>query len=1469
MVIRLFYYDKVVDLALPEAKAFSIGSSKSDDYTINDQYISEKHIVISGNGNGKYTAVGKAGILPDRKDVTEAELYPGLRLTVSSDGSIFMVVLGDGELRHTACLDSADSVTIGKAADNLISIKSRFVSRHHARIFRDGGNLYIEDLNSTNGIFVNGSLVKKCRLDSSSVIVIYDITIALSGTEVSISCGDSEIKIDEALQPRVRTGDEKVFFERSPRIKKNVPTKETVIEAPPAKKEKQEINWVSTLLPALITIGVAVLISTVSSNPTMMLYSLPMTLGGIAVSVYNYFKATRDQEKSDAEREETYCKYLVRVEQELESKQKAQRESLEEANPGIAEALKIATGLDRRLWARRPGDADFADVYVGRGNIDNSFAVTAPRKDIFADEDELIDKAMEVYNKYRKLENAPVTFKLHECRMCGIVGRKSDGIRLLNNMLIRLTLNHSHEELKLVFAGDTEDRDSLDYVCRLPHVMNQADEPCVAWTKADADELLAFFGDVLRQRGEADEGARRGLRDAGLQIPYYVFALTRPELLSNNSYISDCISRGGGNGAGIIVLANSIQQLPKECNLILELNGTEGKMYSKQDAGNVQRFCVDDIDYKSIERFSMALNRIDCAHGPAGFSMPKSYDLFSLLGIGSAEELDIGRMWKSSDITKSLAAPVGIGEDGRPVLLDISDGAHGPHGLLAGTTGSGKSEFLLSYIAGLAASYSPSDLGFLIIDFKGDGLGMQLKNLPHLLGSISNIDETAVERSLKSVKAELVRRQELFRAAKVNNISSYIAAYKNGRTEEPLPHLIIIVDEFAELKAQQPEFMKELISAARIGRSLGVHLILSTQKPAGQVDEQISSNSRFRICLKVQNPSDSNEVIGSPLAAQIREPGRGYLCVGNKEVFSLFQSGYGGVMTDTADIHSPTGEKATQLTAVINRIESYCAENSAAKLTSIVLPELPLSIALPVAAESEKDGGISVDAGIFDCPEHQRQGRYVINLTGRNVMIIGSAQTGKTNLAMSIVRSIAERYSPEEAEIYIVDFASMALKQLEGLNHVGGVVTPAEDEKLKNLMKMLFLEIEKRKKLFLEKGVGSFEAYLESGGRDLSQIVLIIENITALKELCFQDDAELIRLCRECAPMGISVVATNSQTAGISYKYFASFPTRIAFFNNNRAEYSTVFDGCRRLLPEIKGRCIVEIDKALYECQAFLAFDGKRDIDRAKEIQSFISRVNSACPDKNARAIPEVPDKLGYEDILKPCNASDFVFPMGMDYDTVMPFALDLKKCGPLALSGTSQQNQNAFVEYLVKGLELMYPGRTEVYVADGIERRLRRLEGLPNVKSYGIVPETIAAMLCAIEQTLAERYRQLAGGNNSVLDTAGLLVLVLNGIDAMEAVCTVPSALSAFRSIVSKYKSIGVLVVGADIENSSSQYSCPEPIKKICENRQYLYFDSLQNLKLVTLPMAVQRSFKKALENTDCYYIKEQECKKLKIPTV
>ena len=318
------------------------------------------------------------------------------------------------------------------------------------------------------------------------------------------------------------------------------------------------------------------------------------------------------------------------------------------------------------------------------------------------------------------------------------------------------------------------------------------------------------------------------------------------------------------------------EMLPMGCIKIIVLNadnksGTRILSSNGEDSIN---FTYEEVSDEVASEIALKLSPVYIDEVSLESELTKNISLFELLNIVSVDDLNLKKRWEESEVYKSMAAPLGVKTKGEVVYLDLNEKHHGPHGLVAGTTGSGKSEILQSYILSMATFFHPYEVGFVIIDFKGGGMVNQFKDLPHLIGAITNIDGREITRSLLSIKAELRKRQELFAKAEVNHVDAYIKKYKAGEVDIPLPHLIIIADEFAELKAEHPDFMKELISAARIGRSLGVHLILATQKPSGVVDDQIWSNSKFKLCLKVQNKDDSNEVIKTPLAAEIKEPGR-------------------------------------------------------------------------------------------------------------------------------------------------------------------------------------------------------------------------------------------------------------------------------------------------------------------------------------------------------------------------------------------------------------------------------------------------------------------------------------------------------------------------------------------------------------------------------------------------------------------
>ena len=877
------------------------------------------------------------------------------------------------------------------------------------------------------------------------------------------------------------------------------------------------------------------------------------------------------------------------------------------------------------------------------------------------------------------------------------------------------------------------------------------------------------------------------------------------------------------------------------------------------------------------ERAALRLAPIHCEQVGLENSLTRSITLFEMLNILSADDIDLGENWRHAAVYNTMAAPLGVKTKDALVYLDLHEKAHGPHGLVAGTTGSGKSELLLSYILSMSVFYHPHEVSFVIIDFKGGGMANQLRQLPHLIGTITNIDGREVERSLRSIKAELRKRQRVFAEAGVNDISSYIKRYKAGKVSQPLPHLIIVVDEFAELKSEHPEFMKELISAARIGRSLGVHLILATQKPSGQVSEQIWSNSRFKLCLKVQTKEDSMEVIKSPLAAEIREPGRTYLQVGSNEVFELFQSAYSGApASGSADgfrsefsisevsltgkyrtvyqqkNSAADGDGKTQLEAVVEHVRAYCDANHVPQLDSICLPSLETCIHLRRGETRPAMSALPI--GVYDDPDNQYQGEATVDLAGNNLLIVGASQTGKTTLLQTIIRQVAEWYSPAEANIYILDFGALVLKSFEELAHVGGVVGAAEEDRVKNLFKFLHAEITRRKARLAEIGLSSYGAYVDAGYTDLPRILLLLDNFTLFRELyAEQYESALIYLCREGPACGLTTVLTNSGTAGLSYRHLSNFSDRLALTCNDKAEYASLLDRCRMEPANTPGRALFMRDKSIYELQAYLSFEGEREIDRVAEVHAFINTTNARWPGQRAVPLPSIPPRLSLDYIAdhyswEPAEEIS----IALDYETVDRAALGVTSTPQLALIGNAA-GRMAFVRALLDDIGRYYFERpAEIQILDDYDRPLKAFEKLPYVKKYTVDPGEAEGMLESVRDLLAERREALAKGGTEVLKQAPLLVMVVNSRQAVDELSASKRALELYKEMIGKLKNLKVLLVFADVEDAPVPFSGQDILKKLKEERRAVIFGGLKNHKFFDLPAARVRALGAMQETGD-----------------
>lgn len=1372
-------------------------------------------------------------------------------------------------------VSSVNSFTIGSNSNCNIVLNSEYVNNDLIE-FKKTNNGLVANIKSTKyGLYHNGSLAKNGEIiKNTDFFSIANFSFYYKNDVVRIS---KNVKINGLNYTDDIRKNNYPKFNRNTRVKLVVNDEKIEILDPPAKPEKPKNNIVSRLLPSLVMIVVGV--AMVSVSPFMLVSSGL----GVVTAIISIIQSKKDFKTNSVDRVERYTTYIDKKKAEIESDRNAEQALLEE----IYIDQKIETNnfaeFSPNLFDRTPNDEDFLTVRLGTGDVEAVKEISYKKQEKLELEDDLQEIPEKLSNEYKMVKNAPIVCDLKNVSAIGVFGDVNNRFGFMKNIVVDICARQFHSDVKLFFVASNENKDKVHWLRMLPHVYN--DVIGVRNIVCDDDSKNILFEYLYKELTFRKENKNFENRFIVFLYDEYGF---------KNHPISKFVDDAKDLGVTFVFFGNNKADISKGCQFLVDLkDNRNATLIDTSDKSKSHDFVYDAISDKQAIAIANMLAPVYTEEISLEGTLTKNISLFKLLNIIAVDDIDLTRNWNTSQVFKSMAAPLGVSKSGI-VELDLHDKAHGPHGLVAGTTGSGKSEILQTYILSMATIFHPYEVGFVIIDFKGGGMVNQFKDLPHLMGAITNIDGKEINRSLKSIKAELQKRQRYFAEADVNHIDKYIKKYKAGEVKEPLPHLILIVDEFAELKAEQPEFMKELISAARIGRSLGVHLILATQKPSGQVNEQIWSNSRFKLCLKVQDQQDSNEVLKSPLAAEIKEPGRAYLQVGNNEIFELFQSAYSGApeKADNSNVKefkifalndsgrrmpvyeqkkSKSGEgNQTQLDAIVNYVHSYCENNSIAKLPDICLPSLATVIDFPEEEKLVKsENSIVAEIGVYDDPDNQYQGTYSVDLTNQNVMIIGSAQSGKTNVLQTMIRTLATKYTPEEVNIYIIDFASMVLKNFESLNHVGGVVTPSEDEKLKNLLKLLFSEIETRKEKLMSVGVSSYSAYKEAGKTDLPQIVLMIDNLTALKELYFEDDDELLRLCREGLTVGVSIVIANSQTAGIGYKYLSNFSAKIALFCNDSSEYGSLFEHCRETIDDIHGRCIVEIDKTHLDCQTYLAFKGEKEIDRVKDIKQFVSAVNSRNKHSMASIIPVIPELLTsqyVENTFAGYMAEKYSLVVGLDYATVSPFVIQLNNLGmPLTITGKEGAGKHNFFKYAVNMLNKVYPNQTEVHIVDSINKKLSALKTLGNVKNYEFMPENVQSIIVDIEQQLKGRYDEMACGNDDVLRESNLIILIINNKEAIEFISENASIFNSYKNIVGKYKNMNVCVLFGDYENTNISYSSPDLVKNLRDARHFLYFDDIANLKILDMPLAVMRQFKKPIETGDAYYIKENECSKLK----
>ena len=1196
---------------------------------------------------------------------------------------------------------SAIEIFIGKSDKAEIKYNNALVSDIHCKIYKKNDNWYIKNYDRKFGTFVNNKLVydEEKKLNNGDLIYILGLKIVLIGDGFYVNNPLDNVKIDqncfvntvikaeeintyedESLD-NVSLFNESDYFFKIPRLKKIIHQENIRIDPPPQKQNSDEMPLI-LVLGSSLSMGSLMIFSSLNSminsnsetnkiSIYKIIYIIVMLISIIMIPFLTTKWQRKRKEKYEKKRQEKYRIYIETKIKEINEIMDNQRNMLLSNYSSANECKEIIQNKYQRLWDRNADDFDFLDVRLGIGDVPLNININYPEQGFTVEEDALLDVMDKITKLSRILKQAPITFSFKDNNVSAII---YDNVDILDNMMksiiTQLVTFQSYSDLKLVFLLKEDKERKWEYVKKLPHIWNDTkDIRFFGDNVKDIDEISKYLEEIYRDRNTEDTNKK------SLKTPYYLIITDDYKSIKNLKIINEVINLDNKNlGFGLLCLGKNLSNCATQTNVFIKLNNENGMIIKSEITDDsLKEFKIEKIDDENIDKaFSRLLNIPIKYTYSSKEILSNKYTFLELFDVGLVEQLNILERWNKNDTTLSLSAPIGIDNSGRKIDLDIHEKYHGPHGLIAGSTGSGKSEFIITYILSLAVNYHPNDLAFVLIDYKGGGLAgaFQKKNmeLPHLVGTITNIDKVGLQRSLASIKSELNRRQIMFNEARNKTDESTIDIYKyqklyhDGIVKEPIPHLLIICDEFAELKQQQSSFMEELISVARIGRSLGVHLILATQKPSGVVNEEIRSNSKFSICLKVQTKELSRDVIDTPDAAGLKEQGQFYLKVGNDEYYNMGYSGYTGAPYIPSAIIRKSVDKSVEFISNIgntikridNKVEkvrdadgeqitrvleylNVLAKNEQIERKQLWLENIPENIYVDNLRKKynvkDKPNVISPVIGEYDAPQIQKQFIAKLDLSSNgNTLIYGNAESGKESLLNTICYDLMEHHTPDEISIYILDFGSESFKVLRNAPHVGDVIFSSENEKIERFFGVLQNEIKNRKKILADYN-GSYKLYLEKNKNPLPMILVIINNYAIFEEVYDKYEETLMSIVRDSSRWGITFICTVSAGNDIRYRMGQNFKQKIVLRMNNDDDYKSILDNRENVRPsDLFGRGLIKVEGKVYEYQLAKMCD-------AEEYNSFIKEtiknLNDKYSDNRAEIIKTMPEYIKLGDIIR------------------------------------------------------------------------------------------------------------------------------------------------------------------------------------------------------------------------------------------
>ncbi|ROQ05043.1 MULTISPECIES: FtsK/SpoIIIE domain-containing protein [unclassified Curtobacterium] len=1152
-------------------------------------------------------------------------------------------------------------LVVGRAPQADVVLPTESASWEHCTIEREDDGVRVRDAGSTNGTVIAGE-----RIDAEGVLLTGTTSVILGGAVLLVRPALDEVPVPAAGSLANLTPAATAPFNRPPRAGR---TSDAEMVVPPGRKDvppASKFSWITVAAP-LVLAGAMVLLL---GDARFALFALlsPVTAIGM------WFEQKHRRAKNLKEEETRFAEAVESFRGEISEAAAVEAARRQELVPDPATVVRRAEVPTTLLWQRRSDDEDFLSLHAGTGD-----APWRPEVDHRAASAKLEDEAKAAIADSR-LTAAPVVADLSDAGVVGIVGDRQGALALARSLLTQATVHCGPADLTVGVFCDAGRAEDWGWASWLPHARVAGSSTGARWMSAQRDQSAAML---------------RGLRESLDELPTpNLLVVVDSEVLTEGR---DAPARNLlGQGRSVpgqslrpgerprrvsgIVIATNEQQLPAACTSIITVGAdAAATVYRPEDRTRVEDVVLAGLSVETAERSARSVAHFDDPELTVpGASLPSLVRLPELL---SSE--GIRTAW---DARTGFSTPIGSSESG---VLEIDLVRDGPHGLVGGTTGSGKSEFLRSLVAGLAARNDPTRLNFLLVDFKGGAAFAACERLPHTIGTISNLDEQLADRAIRALEAELERRQRVFAAAgaDIDNLDAYLAT----KPVEPMPRLLLVVDEFAMLAKDFPDVLTSLVSIAAVGRTLGVHMILATQRPAGVVSEDILANTNMRVALRVQSREDSTNVIGVPAAAGIgrQQTGRAYVKLGQDDITPVQTALVTGRArderaeqpvsvrpTDVFGVPAPMpapAPTASDVTDLDQLIEAIGQANAAAGYAPPrpIWPEA-LGDRVELAALTAPGPGTArgpgtdprpttVTVALADDPDHQRQVTSGWDLDEGNLMLMGIPGSGTSTALATIALQLAASSSPDELDLLVLDMGPGDLAPLAQLPHTTAYVGSGAGagELQTRFLRHLRVELERRR--------------AAPGGR---RAVVLIDGLAALRDEYQEFEGQqlldaLYRVYAEGPALGISFAVSTTRAKAVPSAMDEVTTQKWMFRLADPYDYASIGVRPKDVPPPVPGR-FIDSTRRLQSHVATPDVPLAEAVARIAEIRSGSSRKASA-----VGRLPDavLVDELGTGAVFA---GEPWRIPIGIAEDDLQPASVEVYDGEHVLVAGPARSGKSS-----------------------------------------------------------------------------------------------------------------------------------------------------------------------------------------------